>query len=380
MRLGSVGGGCIGSLVGFMRLGEWLDMAIEDEDHVLVVGRPGVGKTTLIRLAFSERRDYPALFIDYVGSYERYSDYYGPYPINPLEFINPHDFVDALARTINVVYGIENAMSPAMEEVILTALENLGELASPLDALTWLYTEGPRFFHSTDEANALRGARRRLNVLLNNLLFARVTHPVLGSWLNGGLKAQVGVRLRDVGLHPAIMYVTLLLTILARYGSSPNYWRFIVIDEAQYFTQGGGISPLEEAVRVGRNYRVLFIAVTQNPRAIPERLLDVFKVIVDFNKSSTPRRGRVTAYPTTPKWAGLVNPRSPIDVPVYEDWLEVDPNALSSLKRNNVNWVDCLNECGVDLSIRNQVVRGSVVRDLAGLSSCVWDCLANHSE
>ncbi|MGC8569891.1 MAG: hypothetical protein ACP5L1_01010 [Caldivirga sp.] len=55
------------------------------EEYVICIN---IHATTLIRLAFSERRDYSVLFIDYVGSYERYSDYYGPYPLNP-QFLTP---------------------------------------------------------------------------------------------------------------------------------------------------------------------------------------------------------------------------------------------------------------------------------------------------
>ena len=359
-----------------MKPGELLEMAIEDESHILILGRPGSGKSTLVRLALAQYKA-PALVIDYVGNYEYYVDYYAPYPLNPLEFINPHDFVDALARTIDVAYGISNAMSPAMEEVILTALESIPE-ENPLDALAWLNTEGRSVFRAPDEANALKGARRRLNVLLNNLLFSRHTHPILRNWINGGLKAQVGIRLRGLGLYPAIMYVTFLLTILARYEANVAYWRFVVIDEAQYFAQGEGITPLEEAVRVARNYKVLFIAITQNIKAIPERLLDVFKILIDFNQSSTPRRARVLAYPTSLKWAGLANTKAPVEMPVFQDWVSVDPGMLDSLKRSSVTWGRCLEKCGVELNVRSMVVKGSIVRDLAGLSSCVWDCLSGE--
>ncbi len=101
-----------------------MDIAVRNEAHTLVIGRPGgAGKTSLVRIALAQNRK-PALVFDYVGNYRGgFVDYYGVYPVNPLEFVKPQDFIDALAKVILVAYGYANAMSPAMEEVLLTAFE-----------------------------------------------------------------------------------------------------------------------------------------------------------------------------------------------------------------------------------------------------------------
>ncbi|WP_054856106.1 hypothetical protein [Vulcanisaeta sp. JCM 16161] len=95
-------------------------------------------------------------------------------------------------------------MSPAMEEVLLTAFdesavpgdEEEGEATYSIPhALQWLFNEGPGYFRNADELAALRGARRRLNELANNVLFARRTHPILRAWLDGQLNARLGLGL-----------------------------------------------------------------------------------------------------------------------------------------------------------------------------------------
>ena len=374
-----------------------MDLLVRDEAHALVIGRPGAGKTSLVRQALAERRGVPALVFDYVGNYRGFVDYYGVYPINPFDFITPQDFVDALAKVILVAYGYANAMSPAMEEVLLTAFEESAivdeegnEHYSIPHALQWLFTEGPNHFRTADELAALRGARRRLHELANNTLFARSTHPILRAWLDGGLNAQVGIRLRGYTLKRALLYVTTLLTVMARREVEPVGWRFVVVDEAQYFAGVEGISPLEEAVRVGRNYGYLFIAITQNPQAIPARLMDVFKVVIDFRRSFTPRRAMVEAYITNPELMGLVKFVKANEEPVYRDFVEVDVRGLERLRRGGVDWLECLARAGLDRGVvrrliyyRACVARGSRgnclrwedrIRDLSDYPT-LWGCL-----
>ena len=382
-----------------MNPGDLLDLIIRNEAHALVLGVPGTGKTTLIRLALAQRRDYPALVFDYVGNYRGFVDYYGVYPINPFEFIKPQDFTDVLGRVITVAYGYANAMSPAMEEVIITALEESalpgedGDVYSIPHALQWLFTIGPDYFKYQDEQAALRGARRRLHELANNMLFATRTHPVLRAWLDGGLRAQVGVRLRGFSLRQILLYVTTILTIMARRVSEAIGWRLVVIDEAQYYAGAEGISPLEEAVRIGRNYGYLYIAITQDASAIPERLRGLFKVVVDFERSNTPFKALVEARVTRPELAVRAIPGRADEAPRVRDFVTVDPNALRAFVRSGVDWFDCLKRAGlVESSIVGRYVyykacvnRGSRgclkwvdrVRDLSSFEA-LWDCLAGH--
>ena len=389
-----------------------VSLSIDNEGHIIIVGRPGAGKSSLVKLALAERRDVPALVFDYVGNYgpmrpeeygTAYVDYYGVYPVNPLDYIKPQDFIDAMAKVILVAYGYTNAMSPAMEEVLLTAFEESAivdeegnEHYSIPHALQWLYTEGPNYFRNVDELAALRGARRRLNELANNILFAKTTHPILDAWLRGELKAQVGVRLRGFSLKQALLYVTSLLTIMARREVESSTWRLVVVDEAQYFAGVEGISPLEEAVRIGRNYGYLFIAITQNPQAIPQRLMDVFKIIVDFRKSFHPRKAAVETYITNPDLMNLVKFTKANEEPVYRDTVEVDIKAMVNARRRAVEWFDCLrraSESGVDPSIIKRSIYARVctarnpkgcirwedrIRDLSDFPS-LWNCLAGRA-
>ncbi|BDR92266.1 hypothetical protein [Vulcanisaeta souniana] len=377
-----------------MKPGDLLDIAVRNEAHTLVIGRPGAGKTSLVRIALAQNRK-PALVFDYVGNYRGFVDYYGVYPVNPLEFVKPQDFIDALAKVILVAYGYANAMSPAMEEVLLTAFEESaissgegeeGPEYSIPHALQWLFTEGPGYFRNADELAALRGARRRLNELANNILFARRTHPVLGDWLDGKLNAQLGIRLRGFSLKQVLLYVTTLLTIMARREVEAGDWRFVVVDEAQYFAGVEGISPLEEAVRIARNYGFLFIAITQNARAIPERMMDVFKVIVDFRRSSTPRKALVEVYVTDPELARLARVSRADEEPVLRDFVDVDVRSLNALKRRGVDWFECLSRANLEDSIKRRYIYYKArvagkwvdrIRDLSDYPE-LWDCMSNY--
>ncbi|WP_054856105.1 hypothetical protein [Vulcanisaeta sp. JCM 16161] len=181
--------------------------------------------------------------------------------------------------------------------------------------------------------------------------------------------------------------MTTLLTIMARREVEASGWRFVVVDEAQYFAGVEGISPLEEAVRLARNYGYLFIAITQNEKAIPERLLDVFKAVVNFRKSSTPRRALVEVFVTEPGLARLARVTRADEEPVLRDWVEVDVNALNSLRRSGVDWFECLRRAGLNDSIRKRYIYYKArvggrwvdrIRDLGDYPE-LWDCLAGKA-
>ena len=47
-----------------MRPGDLVSLSIDNEGHIIIVGRPGAGKSSLVKLALAERRDVPALVFD----------------------------------------------------------------------------------------------------------------------------------------------------------------------------------------------------------------------------------------------------------------------------------------------------------------------------
>jgi len=267
-------------------------LVLIDEGHALVLGASGTGKTTLIKQelrGLGELRGLDrVLVVDYLGNYRGFTDYYGPLPLNPLDFIRPKDFIDVISQAVLSTYSnIQSPWSPAQEKVVEDCLR--GEAPGNREPATSIpeliqCIRASRYGERDDEL-ARKAVERRID-LLNNLMWARKTHGLLKAWLSGELRGSLGIDLSRLALPEVITYVYALLAILARSrGRGVKGPMIVVVDEAQYYAKAtllGGLSLLEEALRTARNFGIYFIAITQTPGGL-RGLLDVFKIYVIFN-------------------------------------------------------------------------------------------------
>jgi hypothetical protein len=285
-----------------------LDIVIKDEGHALILGASGTGKTTLIKQELQStseelrRIKNRVLIIDRIGNYKGFTAYHGPFPLNPLEFIRPEDFIDVVSQAVISTYGnIQTPWSPAQEKIVEDCLEGTaprgrgrkkggeeegeeegGEPARSIPEV--IQCVRTSHYSERDDELARKAVERRIK-LFNNLMWARRTHGLLKAWLEGRRDGPLAIDLSRVPLPEAIAYVYALLAILARSHAIKGPM-IVVIDEAQYYAKAslyGGLSLLEEALRVSRNFNIYFIAMTQSPEGLPRSLLDIFKVYVVFN-------------------------------------------------------------------------------------------------
>jgi hypothetical protein len=287
------------------------DLAVDDEGHVAVLGASGTGKTTLIKQEVQSdskalrRIKRRVLIIDRIGNYGGFVEYHGPFPLNPLEFIRPKDFIDVISQSVISTYGnIQTPWSPAQEKIVEDCLEGTaprgrgrkkgggveggeedeeggGEPARSIPEL--IQCVKTSHYSERDDELARKAVERRIDDF-NNLMWARRTHGLLKAWLEGRLEGSLAIDLSRVSLPEATAYVYALLAILAR-GRGVKGPMIVVIDEAQYYAKAslyGGLSLLEEALRVSRNYNTFFIAMTQSPKGL-RGLLEIFKIFVIFN-------------------------------------------------------------------------------------------------
>ncbi len=286
-----------------------LDIVIGDEGHALILGASGTGKTTLVKQELqsnskaldSIRRR--VLIIDRIGNYKGFTEHHGPFPLNPLEFIRPEDFIDVVSQAVISTYGnIQTPWSPAQEKIVEDCLEGTaprgrgrkkgseeegeeeggGEPARSIPEV--IQCVRTSHYSDRDDELARKAVERRIK-LFNNLMWARRTHGLLKAWLEGRLDGSLAIDMSRVPLSEAIAYVYALLAILARSRAIKGPM-IVVIDEAQYYAKAslyGGLSLLEEAIRVSRNFDIYFIAMSQSPEGIPRSLFDIFKIYVVFN-------------------------------------------------------------------------------------------------
>jgi hypothetical protein len=292
-----------------------LDIVIGDEGHALILGASGTGKTTLVKQELQSasealgRIKNRVLVLDRIGNYKGFTAYHGPFPLNPLEFIRPEDFIDVVSQAVISTYGnIQTPWSPAQEKIVEDCLEGTaprgrgrrnsgrgggegeeveveeggGESARSIPEV--IQCVRTSHYSERDDELARKAVERRIK-LFNNLMWARRTHGLLKAWLEGRLEGSLAIDLSRVPLPEANAYVYALLAILARSHVIKGPM-IVVIDEAQYFAKAslyGGLSLLEEALRVSRNFGIYFIAMTQSPEGLPRGLLDIFKIYVVFN-------------------------------------------------------------------------------------------------
>jgi len=269
--------------------GELADILRANESHALIIGAPGTGKTTLIKAMINAKPEERVLVVDYLGNYAGYTKYYGPFPINPLEFIRPDDMIDVITQAIKATYAdMDNPWTPAQQLIILNCFnerqpEGVRGRASwyPVHSIPEIIRCVSEFeYSSLDDENARKAVLRRIKQF-NNLLWATRTHGLFKAWLLGRLNGSIAIDLSGVSLPEAIAYVYALLAIVARGRVvKPS---IIVVDEAHYFMRIEG-SLFEEAVRVARNLGINIIAITQGFSDVESRpsLLELFKTFIIF--------------------------------------------------------------------------------------------------
>ena len=285
-----------------------LDIVIGDEGHALILGASGTGKTTLVKQELQSASEAlrrirrRVLIIDRIGNYGGFVEHHGPFPLNPLEFIRPEDFIDVVSQAVISTYGnIQTPWSPAQEKIVEDCLEGTaprgrgrktsgeegeeeggGEPARSIPEV--IQCVRTIHYSERDDEMARKAVERRIK-LFNNLMWARRTHGLLKAWLEGRLDGSLAIDVSRVPLSEAIAYVYALLAILARSRAIKGPM-IVVIDEAQYYAKAslyGGLSLLEEAIRVSRNFDIYFIAMSQSPEGIPRSLFDIFKIYIVFN-------------------------------------------------------------------------------------------------
>jgi len=269
--------------------GELADVLRANESHALIIGAPGTGKTTLIKEMINAKPSERVLVVDYLGNYAGYTRYYGPFPINPLEFIRPDDMIDVITQAIKATYAdMDNPWTPAQQLIILNCFnerqpEGTRGKASwyPAHSIPEIIKCVSEFeYTSLDDENARKAVLRRIKQF-NNLLWATRTHGLLKAWLLGRLNGSIAIDLSGVSLPEAVAYVYTLLAIIARGRVvKPS---IIVVDEAHYFMRIEN-SLFEEAVRVARNLGINIIAITQGFSDVESRpsLLELFKTFIIF--------------------------------------------------------------------------------------------------
>ncbi|ADN49547.1 type IV secretion system DNA-binding domain-containing protein [Vulcanisaeta distributa] len=274
-----------------------------DETHALIFGSIGTGKTTLIKNALmSVPCDYAVVVFDAAGTYEGYTDYYAPYPLNPLDYLSDIEALDVIEEVLTMRFPrLPYVMTPAMEYMFMRAYgeltgqadDQLGNQPIPqavsdrgravgevsisglIKHLNDLVSGGA--LAREDEVNSARGLIRRLTYF-NHWLFGR-THPLINRLINGGLRGKsIGIDLSWFSPVQRWFYVLSLLAIL---NSMQARDLILVIDEAHLYFRLGE-STLTTSVRVGRNYGRYFALITQSPFDIPREFISMNKLFIEF--------------------------------------------------------------------------------------------------
>ncbi|ADY01204.1 AAA ATPase [Vulcanisaeta moutnovskia 768-28] len=254
-----------------------------DETHALVFGSIGTGKTTLVKNALmSIPCDYTVIVFDVAGSYEGFTDYHAPYPLNPLDYLSDLDALDVIEEVLTMRFPrLPYAMTPAMEYMFMRAYNELvgqdGEasISGIIRHLEEAVKSGA--LAREDEVNSARGLVRRLSYF-NHWLFGK-THPIINRLINGELRGKsVGI---DLSWFSPIQRWFYVLSFLAVLNSMQVRNVILVVDEAHLYFRLGE-STLTTSVRVGRNFGRYFVLITQSPFDIPREFISMNKLFIEF--------------------------------------------------------------------------------------------------
>ncbi len=256
-----------------------LGLAIRSDSHVLVLGSSGAGKTTLIRNVLSSftSDEFSVILFDPMRLYEACCDLHAPLPVNLLEV--KERLVEIIIDALMSHYRSDRyVISPMMEElltkIVHSDVETIDEVLQYLEKIANTTTRH-------DVMLSALALKRRLSCL-SCWIFER-THRVLRRIRDGKLRGFViGL---DISFLSDMQRVTYVLSVI-EYTLSANQGLVYVLDEAHLLLRRN-LSMLAEYLRVGRNLRKLFILLTHSKRDIPETLLDVVRMVVEFPTVST---------------------------------------------------------------------------------------------
>jgi len=251
-----------------------LNLAVSVDSHVLVFGSSGAGKTTLIRNMLSSfmSDEYSVIVFDPMRLYEEHCDIHAPLPIGLLEVKDR--LVDIVIEALISHYRSERyVISPMMEEM-LTKIVHSG--AKTIDEVLQRLEKIANTSTRQDIVLSATALKRRVSYL-SCWIFEK-THRLLRELREGKYRGLV-VGLDTSFLNDMQRVVYTLSVIEYTYTSSQGI--IYVVDEA-HLLLGRSQRALTEYLRLGRNFRKLFILITHSKRDIPETLLDVIRIIVEF--------------------------------------------------------------------------------------------------
>lgn len=251
-----------------------IDLAIRSDSHVLIVGSSGAGKTTLVKDVLSRfvSDDYSIIVFDPLRLYEDCSDIHAPLPISVLEV--KERLTEIIIEALLLHYRNDRyVLSPMMEELLERAIQ--GGAAS-IDEVIYKLEKLANNATRQDVVLSATALKRRLSRLAC-WIFNR-THPVLREIRDGKVRgAVIGL---DMSFLSDIQRTVYTLSII-EYTLASRQGLIYVVDEAHLFLKRDS-QLFTEYLRLGRNLRKYFLLLTHSRRDLPESLLDIVRVIVEF--------------------------------------------------------------------------------------------------